>query len=163
MHPEVVENLKLSYTILYTVSFHVCLAITLYEFFPMIIMRKSTSVLECWIRRIANTEFVRTACEEKADLSAFREKPTPQVLAGVFAIGFSYVIGWPAVTFLGYLALKMKEPWIAAVGGPLTYGLSHLVFILGMYLSGAVYSMILVRWLTRVSMEKLLAWTNNKA
>jgi hypothetical protein len=44
------------------------------------------------------------------------------------------------------------------VGGPLTYGLSHLVFLLGMYLCGAVYSLIFLRWLTRVSMEKLLAW-----
>jgi hypothetical protein len=47
---------------------------------------------------------------------------------------------------------------VVIVGGPLTYGLSHLVFLLGMYLCGAVYSLIFLRWLTRVSMEKLLAW-----
>lgn len=111
------------------------------------------------IIKIAETGFVRSAIEEQADLSAFKEKPTPLVLAGVFAIGFSYVLGWPMVAALGILAVKMHNPWIAAVGGPLMYGSSHLVFLLGMYLSGAVYSMIFLRWLSRISMEKLLAWT----
>lgn len=112
------------------------------------------------ILKIAATGFVRSAIEEQADLAAFKEKPTPMVLAGVFAIGFSYIIGWPAVAALGILSVKLHNPWIAIIGGPLTYGLSHLVFLLGMYLSGAVYSMIFLRWLARVSMEKLLSWTN---
>ncbi len=112
------------------------------------------------IVKIGATDYVRTAIAEQADLSAFREKPTPLVLAGVFAIGLSYIIGWPAVAALGVLSVKLHNPWIAAVGGPLTYGLSHLVFLLGMYLSGAVYSLIFLRWLTRVTMEKLLPWAN---
>lgn len=112
------------------------------------------------ILKIGRSRFVRTAIEEQADLSAFKGKPTPMVIAGVFAIGLSYVIGWPAVAALGVLAVKLDEPWIALVGGPLTYGLSHLVFLLGMYLSGAVYSMIFLRWLTRISMERLLAWAD---
>jgi hypothetical protein len=103
-------------------------------------------------------DYVRAAILEQADLSAFKEKPTPVVLVGVFAIGFSFVIGWPAIAALGVLSLKLHNPWIVAVGGPLTYGLSHLVFLLGMYLSGAKYSLIFFRWLTRVSMERLLAW-----
>ena len=53
------------------------------------------------IVKIAETGFVRSAIEEQADLSAFKGKPTPMVLAGVFAIAFSYVIGWPAVAALG--------------------------------------------------------------
>ena len=114
------------------------------------------------ILKVAETGFVQSAIEEQADLSAFKEKPTFMVLAGVFAIGFSYVIGWPAVAALGILSVKLHNPWIAGVGGPLTYGLSHLVFLLGMYLSGAVYSMIFLRWLTRISMEKLLVWTKGR-
>ncbi|HDK42959.1 MAG TPA: hypothetical protein ENG91_00235 [Desulfobacteraceae bacterium] len=112
------------------------------------------------ILKIAETGFVRSAIEEQADLAAFKEKPTPMVLAGVFAIGFSYIIGWPAVAALGILSARLHDPWIVIIGGPLTYGLSHLVFLLGMYLSGAVYSMIFLRWLARVSMEKLLCWAN---
>jgi hypothetical protein len=80
------------------------------------------------------------------------------VLIGVFAIGFSFLLGWPAIFALGVLAIKLGIPWIVVVGGPLTYGLSHLVFLLGMYLSGALYSLIFCRWLTRVTMERCLAW-----
>jgi len=106
----------------------------------------------------AATAFVRAAIEENADLAAFREKPTPVVLAGVFAIGFSFLLGWPAIFALGLLSIKLQTPWIVVVGGPLTYGLSHLVFLLGMYLSGAIYSLIFCRWLTRITMERCLAW-----
>lgn len=106
----------------------------------------------------AATAFVQTAIKEKADLAAFREKPTPVVLAGVFAIGFSFLLGWPAIFALGVLSLKLQTPWIVVVGGPLTYGLSHLVFLFGMYLSGAIYSLIFCRWLTRITMERFLAW-----
>lgn len=114
------------------------------------------------ILKISETDFVRSVIEEQADLSAFKGKPTPLVLAGIFFIAFSFVIGWPAVAALGVMSAKLHNPWIAGVGGPLVYGLSHLVFLLGMYLSGAVYSMIFLRWLTRISMEKLLVWAGKE-
>ncbi len=112
-----------------------------------------------FIRRLAEKEFIRRAMKEQADLSAFKEKPSLRIIAGVSAILFSYIIGWPAVALIGIIAAKLHEPWLAAIGCPLIYGLSHVVFILGMYLAGATYSMIFLRWLTRVGMEKLLAWT----
>ena len=102
------------------------------------------------------------AIEEQVDLSAFRERPTPTAIAGLVVIGLSYIIGWPAITLLGIIAIKLQEPLLAVIGGPLLYGLSHLVFILGMYLCGGFYSMVMVRWLTRVSMEKLLLWAKLK-
>ena len=95
---------------------------------------------------------------EQADLSAFKEKPSLKIILGLLAMMVSYIIGWPAVAALGLLSIQLHEPLVVIVGGPLTYGLSHLVFLLGMYLCGAVYSLIFLRWLTRVSMEKLLAW-----
>jgi hypothetical protein len=52
---------------------------------------------------------------------------------------------------------------IAVVGGPVAYVLSHLVFLLGMYLAGAYYSYIFLRWLTRVTMLKLLKLFPNSA
>ncbi len=113
------------------------------------------------ILKLAGTDFVRSAIAEQADLSAFKEKPTPLVLVGVFAIAFSFVLGWPAIAALGALSIHTHNPWFVAVGGPLTYGLSHLVFLLGMYLSGAVYSLIFLRWLTRIAMEKLLIWADS--
>ncbi|RJR48891.1 MAG: hypothetical protein C4576_07590 [Desulfobacteraceae bacterium] len=111
----------------------------------------NTRILE----RLAQTSYVRKAIEERADLSAFQERPSLRVLLGVFSIGFSYVIGWPAISALGALAIYVEKPLLVAIGGPLLYGLSHLVFMLGMYLSGAKYSKIFLRWATRVAMERL--------
>jgi len=107
--------------------------------------------------RFAAIDFVRKAIEEEADLTAFKEKPSLQVLAGVFLICFSFLLGWPAVALCGIAALKLHEPMIAVIGGPLVYGLSHLVFLLGMYFSGAKFTLIFLRWLSRVTVEKLFA------
>lgn len=105
--------------------------------------------------KIAGTHFVRAAMEDQADLSAFRQRPTPRMMVGISAIGISYIIGWPAVGLLGMVSLHLQEPLIVAIGGPVTYGLSHLVFILGMYLAGAEYARVFFRWATRVAVEKL--------
>jgi len=110
------------------------------------------------ILRIGDTGFVRRAIEEQADLSDFKEKPSVQVIIGVLLIIISSLLGWPAVAVLGVMAVKLKEPLVAVIGGPLIYGFSHLVFLLGMYFSGAKYSLIFFRWLTRATMEKLLTW-----
>lgn len=115
------------------------------------------SIISKLVKKIAATDFVRSVIEEQADLSAFRQKPGPRIILGVTAIGFSYIIGWPAVGLLGTLAVTMQQPLIVVIGGPLVYGLSHLVFLLGMVLAGGEYSWIFLRWATRVAVEKLLA------
>ncbi len=104
---------------------------------------------------IAKTSFVQSAIEERADLSAFKEKPSLGVITGIILIILASLLGWPAVALLGIIAIKLNEPLIAVIGGPLVYGFSHLVFLLGMYFSGAKYSIIFTRWLVRVVMEKL--------
>jgi len=119
-------------------------------------------LLQKCILSLGTTDFVRDAIAERADLSAFREKPTPLVLAGVGAIALSFLLGWPAVAALGILSFRWQTPWIVVIGGPLVYGLSHLVFLLGMWLSGAKYSLIFCRWLTRVTMEWALTWAAPK-
>jgi hypothetical protein len=107
-------------------------------------------------QRLADTAYVRRAIEEQADLSAFKQRPSLRVVTGVGAILFSYVIGWPLIAVLGAVSIHLNQPLVVAVGGPVAYGLSHLVFLLGMYLAGAEYSMIFLRWATRVAVAKLL-------
>jgi hypothetical protein len=107
------------------------------------------------VAKLAATPFVRNALAENADLSAFKGKPSVEVVLGVSAILISYVICWPVITLLGAAAVYYQRPVIILVGGPLAYGLSHLVFLLGMYLAGARYSWIFLRWLTRVAMLEL--------
>jgi len=108
------------------------------------------------IKRIAETNYVRSAIEDKADLSAFKQKPTVRIITGVLAIGFSYVIGWPAIGALGTLAIYFNKPLLIIIGGPVLYGFSHLVFLAGMYLAGEKYTRIFLRWVTRVTMERLM-------
>ena len=108
------------------------------------------------VAKLASTRFVRNAIEDEADLSAFKRKPSLRVVLGVGAIALSYVIGWPLIALLGTLSVYFQEPLIVLLGGPAAYGLSHLTFMLGMYLAGARYSWIFLRWLTRVAMLKLL-------
>ena len=112
------------------------------------------------LMKIANTAFVRSAIDEQADLSAFKGKPSLAVITGVMLIIISSLLGWPAVAALGVTAVQLEEPLIVVIGGPLVYGFSHLVFLLGMYFSGAKYSVIFSRWLVRVVMEKLLFWAD---
>ena len=114
------------------------------------------------LRRMAKTDFVRKAIEERADLSAFRERPTARIIFGISAMGFSYIIGWPAVSLLGVISIYLNKPLIVIIGGPLTYGLSHLVFILGMYLAGAKYTRIFLRWAVRITIEKFLGNTESE-
>ena len=109
------------------------------------------------IKRICETGYVRSAIKDKADLSAFKEKPSIRTILGVSAIGFSYIIGWPAISALGALAVYLNRPWLIVFGGPLLYGSSHLVFLLGMYLAGANYTKIFLRWATRMAVEKWMS------
>jgi len=107
--------------------------------------------------KIARTEFVRSAVLDKADLSGLKQRPTARTWVGIFCMGFSYLIGWPAIVALGFVSFHVQRPWLVAVGGPLLYGLSHLVFLLGMVLAGTQYTRPFVRWAARRVVEK---WGN---
>ncbi len=86
------------------------------------------SMMKGMVARLAATRFVREALAEKADLKAMRAKPTPRLWTGLGLMGFSYIIGWPAVGLLAWISYRLREPLIVIVGGPATYGLSYLVF-----------------------------------
>jgi hypothetical protein len=105
--------------------------------------------------RLTRVRFVREAMEEKADLSGLRAKPAVRAWVGLGLIGFSYLIGWPAVGLLAAISYRTGEPLIVAVGGPVTYGLSHLVFLAGFWLAGAPYAAVFLRWATRRVVEKM--------
>ena len=107
------------------------------------------------VRRLLRIRFVREAVQEKADLALLRTRPTPRVWVGLGLVALSYLIGWPAVGVLALIAYHLHEPLVLAVGGPLTYGLSHLVFLAGSWLAGSRYGVTLLRWATRRVVEKI--------
>ena len=109
------------------------------------------------IKKIAETRYVGSAIEDQADLSAFKKKPSMRIIFGISVMGFSYIIGWPAISALGALSIYLNKPLLLAIGGSLLYGLSHLVFMLGMYLAGAEYTKIFLRWATRMAVERWMS------
>jgi hypothetical protein len=112
--------------------------------------------MEKLVARLAAVAFVRKALDETADLRVFAGKPSPRELFGICAVILSYLMCWPLIAVLSAAAISYKRPLLLLVGGPVDYGLSHALFLLGMYLSGARYSLILLRRLTRAAMLKLL-------
>jgi hypothetical protein len=109
-------------------------------------------------RYLAGKKYIREILANPVDLAEFKERPTPRLITGLVLMGFSYVIGWPAVVALGALAVWLNEPLIAIIGCPTTYGLSYVVFILGAWLARAPHYMgKLVRYTIQFSLRKLLS------
>jgi peptidoglycan/xylan/chitin deacetylase (PgdA/CDA1 family) len=98
--------------------------------------------------------FVQEAMADQTTLASLRVKPTARVWLGLGLIALSYILGWPAVGLLAFIAYRLAEPWIVAIGGPAVYGFSHLVFIAGAYFAGSHYAPVLLRWTTRQVMER---------
>lgn len=117
--------------------------------FPVTIIKKIAN-------GIARTKFASKAINENADLNAFKEKPSALLCLGMFLMGISYIIGWPAIGLFAGLSLYWHQPLIIVIGGPLLFGLAHLVFLAGMYLAGGKYIIVFLRWATRITLEKLM-------
>ena len=109
---------------------------------------------------LVKVPFVRDAVINNADLSVFKEKPSVRIfirnMIGMILIVFSYLIGWPLIFILGIISIYTKEPLIVIIGGPIAYGISHAVFWAGMFITGAHYTMIFLRWAARAAVIKLL-------
>jgi len=71
-------------------------------------------------------------------------------------MGCSYILGWPAVAFIGGVSIYLREPLLIIIGVPVFLVIAHLMFILGMYLAGGKYFMVFLRWATRIALEGLM-------
>ncbi len=114
------------------------------------------TIIKRIINRIGQTKFASKAINERADLGAFKQKPTARSFSGIVLMCCSYIIGWPAVGLIGALSIYWRDPLLIAIGAPLLLIAAHLVFLLGMYLAGGKYLMVFFRWATRITLEKLM-------
>jgi peptidoglycan/xylan/chitin deacetylase (PgdA/CDA1 family) len=109
-------------------------------------------------RKLASTAYVRRAIKEQVTLNAFKTPPSSKFLFGVGLVLFSYLLGWPMVGLFSILSATSQAPALLMVG-PAFYGLSHLVWLFGMYLAGQdsiKYANIVLRWCLRKAVEKAL-------
>jgi hypothetical protein len=114
------------------------------------------SLLKKTAHYFARKEFCRKAIDEHADLSVFKKKPSFRIVIGLILIAFSYIIGLPAAIILSVFAVSQGNTMMAAVAAPLLYGLSWLIFMVGLYLAGPEYGKALGRFTARIILEKIL-------
>lgn len=84
------------------------------------------------------------------------------MVIGILMIFLSYVIGLPAVVFMAAVSMWAKKPLIGIIGGPLIYGISTVIFIVGIKMAGVKHIKALFAWMTRVLLEKILGDEINK-
>lgn len=81
--------------------------------------------------------YIQKIMEPPANLSEFKERPTPRLIAGLILMALSFMMGWPAIAALSFLAVWWQEPLIFVIGGPLAYALSCIVFFIGAWMARA--------------------------
>jgi hypothetical protein len=109
-----------------------------------------------WLSRRA---CVRRAIDERADLSAFRRRPSRRLFIGLILLAVSMLLGWPAVGTLAGLAVYFREPLLGAVGGPAVYAFSWVLYGAALWIGGPDvlrYMRAFGRWALRRLAERLL-------
>jgi hypothetical protein len=110
--------------------------------------------LSSMARRLARTKFGQKALTQPDELGILKQKLTTRVYGGLALMALSYLTGLPALAFLSYLSVKMSKPMIIAVGGPIVFGLVHIMFGVGVYLAGQNYAMEALLWATKRFLAK---------
>jgi peptidoglycan/xylan/chitin deacetylase (PgdA/CDA1 family) len=109
-------------------------------------------------RVLVSSAYVKGAIQERANLDAFKTRPSRRFLIGVGLVLFSYILGWPMVGLFSLLAVYFQVPALLMVG-PASYGFSHLIWAFGIYLAGRdsiKYVHMVLRWSLRKVVERNL-------
>ena len=123
---------------------------------------KDYMIREKLAQYLAGKKFIHKIMDNPADLSEFKERPTPRLIAGLILMVLSFIMGWPAVFALSFLAVWFQEPLIVVIGCPTTYVLSYVVFIVGAWMARAPhYLNTLTRYIMQSFLKKILPTTNN--
>lgn len=108
-------------------------------------------------RKIANyfsgKPYIQKIMDTPADLSEFKERPTPRLIAGLILMVLSFMMGWPAIAVLSFLAAWWQKPLIFVIGGPLAYVLSCVVFFSGAWMARAPHYL---NTLTRYALQSFI-------
>ena len=108
------------------------------------------------IKRIAETDYVRSAIKDKADLSAFKKKPSIRVLLGISVIGLSYMMGGTGGYLVGYVLATLALGLAARRG----WDRSVLMMAVAMLIGNALIYVPGLLWLRTMtdSWSQTLAW-----
>lgn len=105
--------------------------------------------------RIRGTRFGKKALLEKADLADLKFPPSMRTVIGIVVITLSMLLGWPTVGGVCIAAVWLQDPLFFLIG-PISYAISWLIWLLGIYLVGPEsieQGSILLRWVVRKVVE----------
>jgi hypothetical protein len=105
-------------------------------------------------RRLARTKFGQRALIQTDGPGILKRKLTARVYGGLALMLLSYLTGLPGLALLGYLSVKLSKPLIIGIGGPVVFGLVHIMFGLGVYPAGKNYAKDALLWATKVFVKK---------
>ncbi len=89
-----------------------------------------------WKRKLAGSRLFRRALEEPPLPEGMKPKFSPRFIAPLIVIGLSFLLAWPLISLLGFLAVRRHQPALFTIGSPIAYGFSTLVFFVGVALAG---------------------------
>jgi hypothetical protein len=116
----------------------------------------AVSLLRSLAIRLAQTTFGQTSLSNPDELPILKQRPGKRVYAGLVLLAMSFLLGLPALAFLGYLSMKLSKPMTIAVGGPVVIILVHIMFGVGVYMAGQNYATKVLQWATKRFLQKYL-------
>ena len=114
----------------------------------------AVSLLRSLARRMAQTKFGQKSLSNPDRLSILKQQPGKRVYVGLVLMAMSFLISLPALAFLSYLSVKLSKPMIIAAGGPVVILLVHIMFGVGVYLTGQNYAANVLQWATKRFLQK---------
>ena len=112
------------------------------------------SFLRSFAIKLAQTEFGQKSLTKPDRLSILKQQHSARVYVGLFLLATSFLISLPTLAFLSYLSVKLTNPMIIAVGGPVVLLLVHIMFGVGVYLAGKNYALEVLQWATKRFLQK---------
>ena len=112
------------------------------------------SFLRFFAIRLARTQFGQKSLTKPDRLSILKLQHRVCVYVGLFLLATSFLISSPTLAFLSYLSVKLTNPMIIAVGGPVVLLLVHIIFGVGVYLVGKNYALEVLQWATKRFLQK---------
>ena len=105
---------------------------------------------------LGQTKFGQNSLAKPDELSVFKQNPGLKFYVGLILIISSFLISLPALAFLSYLSVELDSALIIAIGGPAVFIIVHIIFAIGVYLSGKNYALEILQHITKKFLQKYI-------
>lgn len=114
------------------------------------------SLMKSFAQWLGQTKFGQKSLAKPDELVIFKKNPGLKFYTGLVLIALSFLISLPTLALLSYLAMELNKPLIIAIGGPGVFIFVHIIFALGVYLSGKNYALEILQWVIKRFLQKFI-------